>query len=148
MVRFLVTGSMLGPAVLVEDGVGWVAGVPDRERARAAAEERVVTILAAQLRAVLKVRDETGLQSGADVVMLAVVVRVVLVELQGWPVLDELLTGVVGWCCVKSAVTPVWCAALLHVGIAAGQRLSVGVPWGCPPTSSLEHSAACLCPTT
>lgn len=43
---------MLGFAVLlVEDGVGWAAGVPDRERARAAAEERVVT-MAAQLRAV------------------------------------------------------------------------------------------------
>lgn len=51
IVRFFVTGSMLGFAVLVEDGVGWVAGVPDRERARAAAEERVVT-MAAQSRAV------------------------------------------------------------------------------------------------
>lgn len=48
MVRFLVAGSMLGVAVLALAGVGWVAGVPDRERAWAAAEERVVTILAVE----------------------------------------------------------------------------------------------------
>lgn len=59
---------MLGVAVLAVGGVGWVvAGVPDRERAWAAAEERVVTILAAQLRVVGGGDDDrcedAGLQS-------------------------------------------------------------------------------------
>jgi hypothetical protein len=56
MVRFLATGSTLGSAVWGDEGVGWlaVAGVLDRERARAAAEERVVTMLAVGYRWVIE----------------------------------------------------------------------------------------------
>lgn len=76
IVRFLVTGSMLGAdGVVAAGGVGWVvAGVADRERAWAAAEARVVTILAAEMRDLGGERDEercedAGVQSiGFEVV--------------------------------------------------------------------------------
>lgn len=44
-------------AGLVAGGAGWAAGVPDRERAWAAAE-RVVTILATGLRSVGEVDED------------------------------------------------------------------------------------------
>lgn len=60
MVRFLVVGSMLGAdGVVAAGGAGWVvAGVADRERAWAAAEARVVTILAAEMRDLGRERGE------------------------------------------------------------------------------------------
>lgn len=59
--------------------------------------------------------------------------------MDGLLALGELVAGVVGWYSVKSAAAPVWCAALLHVGIQLGDlvwSVGVGVPWGCPPASS------------
>lgn len=162
MVRFLVAGLMPGAAAALAaaaagdgdgDGAGWVAGVADRERAWAAAEERVVTILAVGERdegfdakkwilsrsgtksdSLILLRDPVQgewwmqLDEGRDlesdgVVMITMAVVMVMVltgELHGWP---ELPTGVVGWCSVKSAATPVSCLVrcLLHVGMQLGE---------------------------
>lgn len=154
---------MLGVDGVVAAGdVGWVvAGVPDRERAWAAAEARVVTILAAEMRDLGGERDGDRCEEGSvqstglgvvfqpcvlrlrrrwevsrnwmririqKVVMLTILTMVVMVltdELHGWP---ELFAGVVGWCSVKSAATPVWCAACSMWGSSGRPLGSVGVP--------------------
>lgn len=153
--------------------------MPDRERA---AEERVVTILAAQVRGYekgsrrrwtrrrgrlfnwmwsgltalytgtgFKVRCETQLDESQDLqsrdsevmlMMLTVLTMVVMVvrgELHGCLALDEVLTGVVGWCCVKSVATPVWCATSSMWGCSWATLGSVGVV---PPTSSFDIQSA------
>lgn len=70
-------------------------------------------------------------ESGDSVVILTMLTMLVMVlmvltdELHGWP---ELFAGVVGWCSVKSAATPVWCAACSMWGSSGRPLGSVGVP--------------------
>lgn len=97
----------------------------------------------------LKVRGETCQDGNSEicrvmvclVVMLTILmmpVMVVMDELHGWPAPDELLTGVVGWCSVKSAATPVWCVACSMWGYSWATFGKCGGSWGCPPTSSFD----------
>lgn len=78
IVRDLETGSMmLGVwGVGSVTGPGWVIGVPDRERAWAAAEERVVTMMAIYTEYELEVRS-------GRITRVVVVVLVVLMMRDG-----------------------------------------------------------------
>lgn len=93
----------------------------------------------------MKIRD---MQSGGLVLMLTMLTMVVTLamlvilvrdELHGWPALDELLTGVVGWCSVKSAATPVWCAACSMWGCSWATFGKCGGTLGLPTSSFDIH---------
>lgn len=78
-----------------------------------------------------QLEEDQDPESGDSVVILTMLTMLVMVlmvltdELHGWP---ELFTGVVGWCSVKSAATPVWCAACSMWGSSGRPLGSVGVP--------------------